>query len=132
MPLRLSLCLLFLGFTSLAQALPGSRIKSEDILALLKQQPGLYAFVTDTLELKPEGSATRVLSNKNPALWSGVSGPYSIEARPRSSSARWTFLLTVETEVTFRNEAGREVPLDFGTSIHEKVIGIRLLAIESK
>lgn len=87
MPLRLSLCLLFLGFTSLAQALPGSRIKSHDILALLKQQPDLYAFVTDTLELKPEGLATRVLSNRNPALWSGIAGPYSIEARSRSSSA---------------------------------------------
>lgn len=132
MLLRLSFCLFFLGFTLLAQALPGSRIKSEDILALLKQQPDLYAFVTDTLELKPEGSSTRVLPNKNPALWSGVSGPYSIEARPRGSSARWTFLLTIETEVSFLNEAGREVPLDFGTSIHEKVIGIRLRAIKSE
>ena len=129
--LRLSFCLLFLGLTSLAQALPGGRIKSEDILSLLKQQPDLHAFVTSTLELQSEGWSTRVAS-KNPAIWSAVSGPYSIAARPRGSSARWTFLLTIETEVSFLDESGREVPLDSGTSIHEKVIGIRLCPIESE
>lgn len=102
---------------------------AQDVLALLRQDPELYAFVTDTLELDNAGSATRIGLQVNPDLAGTRMAPYHIKARPKGAKGPWLFFLTIDAVTSFYDAKGMDVPLHEGKSIQEKLLGIRLRPI---
>lgn len=107
----------------------GGSVAAQDILSLLRQQPELYEYVANTLELDKVGWATRIGLQVNPDLAGRRVAPYHIKARPKGSKGEWLFFLTIDAVTSFSNTEGKDVPLHEGKSVQEKLIGIRLRPI---
>ncbi len=107
----------------------GGSFATEQILPLLKQNKELHDFVMGTLELDPSGWATRIGTRVNEDLGGARIAPYSIRARPKGSTGPWQFFLTIEAETTFLDASGKDVPLEQGKTIKERLTGIQLTPI---
>lgn len=82
-----------------------------------------------TFELDSIGWATRIGSRVNEHLGGARIAPYSIQVKKKGSAGAWEFYLEIEAETIFLDAAGKEVPLEKGKSIQEKLTGIRLVPI---
>lgn len=110
-------------------ALAGGSISTAEVLPLLQQNPALCKFILDHLDLDSGGWAIRIGSRVNYALGGTRIAPYSIRARPKGSKEPWQFYLKIDAKTYYYDASGKEVQLEDGKSIKEKLTGIELLPI---
>lgn len=112
-----------------AKAYGGGSFGLERVMPLLKQNESIYLFVMDTLDLESGGWAVRIGSNVNPDLGGARIAPYTIRAKRKGAKGDWTYLLQINAETTYYDSNGKDVPLQEGKTIKEKLVGIELLPI---
>lgn len=117
---------LALLFSLTLPAFAGGSFATEQVIPLLKQNSELYDFVSASLELDSGGWATRIGSRINEDLGGARIAPYSIRAKPKGSAGPWLFFLNIQAETTYLDSSGKDVPLEQGKSIKEKLVGIQL------
>jgi hypothetical protein len=111
-----------------AAAWAGGSFALEDIKPLLEQEPVLAKWLTDGLDLDETGSATRIGQNVNAHLGGTRVGPYVLLAKPKGVAGPFTLEVTVETEISFLNAAGKSVDLPKARQILEKMSSITVRA----
>lgn len=119
---------MMVGFT-LAWA-GGSFDRDTQLLPVLRQQPELAKFLTDSLEIDDGGSALRI-GPHIPALTGKRIAPYLIEAKPKGQKGPYTFWMEVEADVTFFDAVGRKLDRDKDVD-YEKAVRVeeRLKAVK--
>jgi hypothetical protein len=117
-----------LVFSLSAAAWAGGSFALEDIKPLLEQEPVLAKWLIDGLDLDETGAATRIGQNVNAHLGGARVGPYVLLAKPKGSAGPFTLEVTVETEISFLNAAGKSVDLPNARQIREKMSSITVRA----
>jgi hypothetical protein len=119
---RKGICLL--GMAVLV-ALPGSAAWAggsfalEDLRPILQQAPVMATWLNDGLEFDKTGTAVRIGQNVNPRLGGRRIGPYVILAKPKGAAGPFTLEVTVETELMWRDAAGKAVDVSQAQVIQE-------------
>jgi hypothetical protein len=103
--LAISLCACF--FLSPASHAGGSVLLS-DIQPLLQQQPLLWKFFIDRLDISPEGSGLRLGSAGIPLRGYRV-GPYEFPAKMKDARGPYDLKVTITTDLYFLDANGKEV-----------------------
>lgn len=119
---------MMVGFT-LAWA-GGSFDRDAQLLPVLRQQPELAKFLTESLEIDDSGSALRI-GPHIPALGGKRIAPYLIRVKPKGQKGPYTFRMEVEADVAFYDAAGRKLDKDKDNDYEQAVrVEERLKAVK--
>ena len=102
----------------------------EDIQPLLQQQPTLWAYLQNTLDIQNVGIAPRINSKENPALGGSRIAPYVLSAKPKGTPGDYTLTIEVRAETIFLDAHGKKVPLKDGATIKEHLTGVLVRTIK--
>jgi hypothetical protein len=120
---------LVLALICSGNAWPGGSFSFEETLeSLLKSDAPIGKHLLATLDFADSGFATR-LGNHFVHLGGLRVGPYDIEAKPKVSSGPFVFEVTVETDMQFLDQNGKELVFDDALKnavrVKETVTGVR-------
>jgi len=109
----------------------GGSVQLSGIQPLLNQQPALWKWFTDRLEISPEGGGLRLGSVGIPLRGYRV-GPYEFRAKFKGSTGDYDLKVTVTTDLYFLDAQGREVTdQKLAVKKEEMLTGISLGPLEA-
>ena len=104
----------------------GGSVELTDIKQLLDQQPQLWQFFVDRLDISTHGGGLRLGSEGIPLRGYRVA-PYEFLAKPKGSSGDYTFKVTITADIYFLDAHGKEVTDEKkAVRVHEVLTGICL------
>lgn len=86
----------------------GGSVELSDLQALVKQQPALWKFYTDRLDISPKGGGLRLGAEGIPLRGYRV-GPYEFPAKLKGSKGDYDLMIILTTDLYFLDSKGREV-----------------------
>jgi hypothetical protein len=107
-------------------AFAGGSLPFSDLKELLAQQPVLAKFISEHLDVAEIGTGSRVGGRVNEELSGSRVAPYEFNAKPKGAKGDFTLMLVIEAETSFLDANGKEVRVEKGTKIQERLTGIRL------
>lgn len=98
---------------------------TDEIMPLLKQNPELFRLITESLELSPGASGSRIGQSVNSRLGGTRVAPYYLRAKPKGA-ADWTYDVRIDADVVYLDDNGKIVDLLEAHSFREKLTGITI------
>lgn len=107
----------------------GGSFYLSDIQPLLKQQPQLWLYVSETMEIAEVGTAPRISTGVNKEL-SGIRiAPYLLQAKPKGAKGPPVFEIEIQAQTKFYDAGGKEVSLEKAVDYKEVFTGVRIRQI---
>lgn len=131
--LRYSLNCILLLATLIRPALAGGTLGSEELDALLKQQPDVREFLTSTLKLSDSAYAEVRLGEHFKNLGGARIGPYTIQAKSLKDGRSIEVVLCTHTR--FLDDNWKELPedrIETASKIDEKLVAVLLQQPDEK
>ena len=109
----------------------GGSFYLSDIEGLLEQQPQLWNYIRETMEISEVGVASRISSGVNKELAGVRIGPYLLQAKPRGIKGPPIFEIEVLTNTQFYDAKSKGVPLDQAVDYKEVLVCLRIRCFSS-
>ena len=116
-------------FVSSMRVQAGGSFYLSDIQSLLQQQPRLWRYISDTMDVEEVGVASRIGSAVNKELGGIRIAPYVIRAKPKGYKGPPMFEVVIHATTKFYDASGNVVPVDRAVDYKESFSRLELREI---
>ena len=102
-----------------AFAFTDGSFSTEDIEHILKQNPGLRAFLFEHMCISTSGLAKRIGSNVNERMGGRRIGPYELRGKPKGSTGPYIYKVVIHTLQKFVDKHGNATDLPLAVDVKE-------------